>query len=145
MEVQSLVAHNVCAPFRDMKLCPLFSGDECQHEFSATEDAPPFGCGGDFVRCYLRVSDAQLSGFINGKILDGEADLTFNRGDIRAVLRVNKDSWLALELARRYGNSHAKKSNTRLFLAGHAFRLSTTAKPLLWEYWSLFCLDLLLE
>jgi len=145
MEVQSSVEHELLAQIPNMKQCPYFSGNECQHEFSATVDAPPFGCGGDFVRCYLRVSDVQLSGYINSKVLSGDADLTFKRGDIRAVLRVDKDSWLALELARRYGNSQTKKSNMRLSLAGHAFCLSTTAKPLLWEGWSLFCLDLMFE
>ena len=113
MEVQSLISHGFSASFPKMKQCPYFSDNECQHEFSATVDTPPFGCGGDFVRCYLRVSYVQLSGYINSKVLSGDADLTFQRGDIRAVLRVDKDSWLALELARRYGNSQTRKSNMR--------------------------------
>ena len=114
----------------------------CQHRCLSGSTLSAPDCNGDFTRCAVQLDDQQLSDFIKNESRSRRVAFIFNPGDDQGALKVDSDSWLALELIRRFGKRQTRGVETALTIKNNRFQFSVDNKPLSFGDSMVFPLDL---
>ncbi len=105
------------------------SAPSCQHRSALRSCAPVPDCRGEFTRCAVQFDDQQLSNFVADEIRARRVEFIFNPGDDHGVIKIEKASWPALELIRRFGKRQTQGIETILTVNNNRFQFSADNKP----------------
>ncbi|MDH3694506.1 MAG: hypothetical protein OER96_08065 [Gammaproteobacteria bacterium] len=115
----------------------------CQHRCYSGESATTPPCQGDFTKCKIQFDDQQLSEFVGHESRSRRVEFICNNGDAHGAMKIESDSWLALELIRRFGRRQKRGIETTLTIKNNRFSFSRDTQPMAFGDSMVFPLDLL--
>jgi hypothetical protein len=113
----------------------------CRHRCYSDESATAPPCQGDFAKCEVQFDDQQLSEFVGHESRSRRVEFIFNKGDAHGAMKIASDSWLALELIRRFGRRQTRGIETILTIKNTRFSFSREALPMAFGDAMVFPLD----
>lgn len=89
----------------------------------------------------VQFDDQQLSEFVGHESRSRRVEFICNNGDDHGAMKIESDSWLALELIRRFGRRQTRGIETTLTIKNHRFSFSLAAPPMAFGDAIVFPLD----
>ncbi len=113
----------------------------CQHQCAdkATQTTP--SCSGSFLYCTVRLDDRQFSDFLRHEVMSNRAELVTHVGDHELGIMIEKDTWLATELIRRFGQRQSRGVESVFKIKQGMFKLAVGTMPMDFGEFIIFPLD----
>jgi hypothetical protein len=105
------------------------SVSRCKHRYANRDTQDHITCNGEFTQCCVRLDCLQLSEFVQLEMRTRRVQLVYNNHDEGGVLKIENDSWIAMELTRRFGRRQSRGEKTVLAVRDHGFTFSRDSNP----------------
>jgi len=89
----------------------------------------------------VQFDDQQLSEFVGHESRSRRVEFICNKGDAHGAMKTESNSWLALELIRRFGRRQTRGIETTLTVKNNRFSFSRAAMPMAFGDAMVFPLD----
>ncbi len=87
-------------------------------------------CNGQFTRCSLRLDDRQLSEFIREELESGRVELVTHVGDKELGVMAEKNTWLVMEIVRRFGQRQSRGIETIFTIKRGMYKFAENTMPM---------------